>query len=716
MQEEKKENLKTGDGLADASHQLKQLAKLLRGQLEVKDRKQLQTIYKSCFIGSEAVSVLVKSGSVKTREEAVYLGNLMLAVDIFHHVTKEHNFKDEDLYYQFLCDKEAFEENEKKEDTSQNWKWSDKETIESIDNEKKDNLQTKLGDLSTEINPTKITQNETFGIWPMDAYNQQLLNYVHPNKWISPKPKSKYTLIVIGTNQDFSTIFFFSDFLFLNKRGGVGGLACASDAAAIGGDVAVIERHLLGGTHLNNGCVPSKALLKAAKVAWYAVHRAQEFGLAVEGKITVDFAKVMARMRSIRAKLAHHDACEHLAKINGLDLYLECAEFLSGTKIKVGEKVLNFARAVIATGAKPFIPLIPGIDNVEYLTSHTLWNLTELPKKLAIIGSGPGKKNTKKQANKKIEYFLFFPAPSTSSYIFFKKYCRKLKVIVLSRRNRILSREDKEASKVANTSLQSCGVHFELGVKYKSIDYVDPKQGKSSGIKIVVQMAAGKAYQEIVVSELLIATGRKPNIENLGLEKAMVRYDVHRGIAVNDYLQTSNSNIYAIGDCCTRFQYTHMAGAMAKIAIRNALLFEHAKCSDLLIPWCTYTFPEIAHVGLHESNLISRGVEYDIIKVNLSENDRSICQNETQGFVKVLIKKGADQIFGCTIVAENAGDIINEITLAIQTNTGLGYFAGVVHPYPTVAEGIKAAGDAYNRTRLTFVAKIFLRRILSARR
>ncbi|ETO30361.1 pyridine nucleotide-disulfide oxidoreductase dimerization region [Reticulomyxa filosa] len=376
-----------------------------------------------------------------------------------------------------------------------------------------------------------------------------------------------------------------------------------------------------------------------------------------------------------------------------MDVFLGRGKFISENKIKVGDNVLEFARAVIATGGQPSVPPIPGVDTIEYLTNQSLWNLTELPAKMAVIGSGP------------------IGCEIAQAFALFGSH-----VIVLNRSDRILGKEDHEAAQVVRESMESCGVHFMLGVSYTSIGYVDPTKGKAGGIKIVIEHAKEKKVEELIVDDVLIATGRKPNVENMGLEKAGVKFDVYRGIEVNDYLQTSNNNVYAVGDCCTRYQFTHMADAMARMVIRNALFFGRAKCSDLVIPWCTYTFPEVAHVGLYEGDLQTRRIDYDVIKVDLDHNDRAICEDETRGFVKMLIKKGSDQILGCTIVSENAGDQINEVTLAIQTNTGLGFFAGVIHPYPTIGEAVKAAGDAYNRTRLTPVSKALLRRILSARR
>jgi len=291
-------------------------------------------------------------------------------------------------------------------------------------------------------------------------------------------------------------------------------------------------------------------------------------------------------------------------------------------------------------------------------------------------------------------------------------------VTVLNRSNRILGKEDRDASAIVQKSMEDCGVTFAVGLKFLSVEYADADIGFKSGIKVKVNKNETGKDEEFIFDHLLIATGRKPNVEGMDLELAKVTYDKRKGIEVNDYLQTSNSAIYAAGDCCTRFQFTHMADAMARIVIRNAMFFGRSKVSSLVIPWATFTFPEVAHVGLYESDLNERKVDFDEIKIDLSHNDRAICDGEAEykGFVKVLCKKGTDTIYGATIVSDNAGDQINEFTLAIQSGIGLGFLGSVIHPYPTVAEGIKHSGDAYGRTRLTPITKTLLRKVLDARR
>ena len=461
---------------------------------------------------------------------------------------------------------------------------------------------------------------------------------------------------------------------------------------------------MFGGDCLNFGCVPSKAILRSARVAYDSIIRGKEFGIEIDGTIKINFEKVMERVRKIRSEISSHDACERFSKVYNMDVYIGHAKFTGSDTIKIGDNgpELKFARCVIATGAKASVPPIPGLSDIKYLTNQTIWNLTSLPLRLGIIGSGP-------IGCEMAQAFALLGS----------------NVIVLNRSKRILGKEDIDAAKIVKKSMEKCGVKFITGIKFNCIEYKDKSIGFKSGIVVKVQQQNDndndneeKKDKEFIFDHLLIATGRKPNVENMNLELAKVKYDSRRGIEVNDFLQTTNSNIYSAGDCCTRFQFTHMADSMARIVIRNSLFFGRSKVSDLIIPWATYTFPEIAHVGLYENDLKERKIDYDIIKIDLSHNDRAICDGEDEynGFVKVLLKKGTDSILGATIVSENAGDQINEYTLAIQSNIGLGFLASVIHPYPTVAEGIKHSGDAFARTRLTPITKTLLRKILSARR
>jgi len=506
---------------------------------------------------------------------------------------------------------------------------------------------------------------------------------VHPIKWENPKPAGKYNLVAVGA--------------------GTAGLVTAAVAAGLGAKVAIIEEHMFGGDCLNFGCVPSKAILRSAKIAYDAIIRGKEFGVNVTngGKIEMDFGAVMERVRKCRAQISSHDAAERFTKVYNMDVFIGRGKFLSADTIGVtadqGGLVtkLKFARCVIGTGAKASVPPIDGLKDVVYLTNQTVWNLTERPARLGVIGSGP-------IGSELAQAFALLGSDVT----------------VLNRSDRILGKEDIDAANVVKKSMENCGVKFVTGLKFKNVSYKDQSIGFKSGIVVTIENnKKDGAEEKYEFDHIIIATGRKPNVTGLDLEKAKVKYDKRKGIEVNDFLQTSNNNIYAAGDCCTRYQFTHMADAMAKIVVRNALFFGRSKVSNLVIPWATYTFPEVAHVGLYATDAKDKGIAIDEFKVDIEHNDRAVCDGEDHGgFVKVICKKGTDKILGATIVSDNAGDIINEYTLAIQTNTGLGFFTGVIYPYPTVGSMVSASASEYIKTKLTPLNKVLLRRILQARR
>ena len=498
---------------------------------------------------------------------------------------------------------------------------------------------------------------------PWDAHNQELVSHVHPSDWQNPKPASRYNLVVIGA--------------------GTAGLVCAAGAAALGAKVALIERHLMGGDCLNAGCVPSKALIRAARAA-AAVRDAGVFGVHVPQGVSVNFSQVMERMRRLRAAIAPHDSVKRFSDL-GIDVFMGEGRFVDAHTVEVAGDRLAFKKAVIATGARAAAPPIQGLDEISYLTNETLFSLTELPKRLAVIGAGP-------IGCEMAQAFARFGS----------------EVFLIETMHGILPREDADASGIVFESMQKDGVKLLCCGK-------ELKLAKAEGgnIRLTVE-SHGKGYDE-VVDQLLVAVGRAPNIEGLGLDAAGVAFS-KKGVLVNDQLQTSQPHIYAAGDICSPFQFTHAADFMARIVIRNALFFGRSKASALTIPWCTYTDPEIAHVGLYEKQAIEQGMPVDTFTRNLDEVDRAILDGHTAGLARVHVRKGTDQILGATIVAANAGDMISEITLAMTHKLGLGRIANTIHPYPTQAEVIRQIGDAYNRTRLTPFAKSLFSRLMAWRR
>ncbi|MBD2498017.1 mercuric reductase [Nostoc sp. FACHB-280] len=497
---------------------------------------------------------------------------------------------------------------------------------------------------------------------PVDEYNQKLVSYVHPPDWVNPQPADCYDLVVIGA--------------------GTAGLVVAAGAAGLdlGLKVALIEKHLMGGDCLNVGCVPSKSIIRSARVIGEIWH-AKNLGINIsKQQVEVDFAAVMERMRRIRSGISHHDSAERFKNL-GVDVFLGNGCFTSNQTVEVGGKILRFKKAVIATGARAVKPSIPGIENVGYLTNETVFSLIQRPDKLAVIGGGP--------------------IGCELAQTFQRLGCE---VTLLHRGSHLLNKEDADAAEIVQNVLIQEGIRVVLNCQLEEV--VAVTEGKR------LYFSSNGYRDSVTVDEILVGAGRAPNVEGLNLEAVGVKYDTHHGIQVNDYLQTTNPKIYAAGDICMNWKFTHAADAAARIVIKNTLFspfgLGRSKLSSLIMPWVTYTSPEIAHVGMYEHEAKKQGIEVATIKIPFSSVDRAIADGEEAGFLKILHKKGSDQILGATIVAIHAGEMISEVTTAIVNKIGLSKLSSVIHPYPTQAEAIKKAADTYRRTLLTANTKRIL--------
>jgi pyruvate/2-oxoglutarate dehydrogenase complex dihydrolipoamide dehydrogenase (E3) component len=502
-------------------------------------------------------------------------------------------------------------------------------------------------------------EHGALAIAPLDEHNLQLLASVRPDGWQNPVPAPRYNMVIIGA--------------------GTAGLVTAAGAAGLGAKVALIERELMGGDCLNFGCVPSKALIAAARAAASA-RNAKRLGVIVPDGVRVDFAAVMARMRTIRADLATIDSAARFKSL-GVDVFLGNARFTGRDSIEVGGATLRFSRATIATGARATAPPIQGLVEAGYLTNETVFSLSELPRRIVVIGAGP----------------IGCELAQT-----FQRFGSQVTLLEVA--PQILIREDRDAAKLIESALTRDGLRIVTDCKIERVE----KRGSEKVLFI--------GTEEISADEILIGAGRAPVVEGLNLEAADVEYDRAAGVKANDYLQTTNPNVYAIGDVASPYKFTHVADEHARIAIRNALFFGRAKASALILPWCTYTDPEIAHVGMYQHEAEKKGIKVKTFVQQLAEADRAVLDGETDGFVKVHVRDGTDKILGATIVASHAGDLISEITTAMKAGLGLGSIASVIHPYPTQAAAIKKVGDAYNRTRLTPFTKRLFERLLAWRR
>lgn len=490
-------------------------------------------------------------------------------------------------------------------------------------------------------------------IWPEDEYNQTLISHVHPEDWVNPQPADRYDLVVIGA--------------------GTAGLVVAAGAAGLGLGlkIALIEKHLMGGDCLNVGCVPSKSIIRSSRVVGELL-KASSLGVNIKDA-EVDFAAVMARMRRLRAKISPHDSAQRFQKL-GIDVFFGSASFVDSETIAVNGEKLRFKKAVIATGARATKPPIEGLETAGYLTNETVFSLTEKPQCLAVMGGGP--------------------IGCELAQAFKRLGCE---VILFHKGDRLLPKEDIEAGEILQNSFIKEGIKVVLNAQIHKV--LPSSQGKT-----IYFSSQGKS-DSIEVSEILVGAGRTPNVDGLNLEIVGVDYNSRKGVIVNGYLQTTNSKIYAAGDICLDWKFTHTADAAARIVIKNTLFspmgLGRAKISDLIIPWVTYSDPEIAHVGLSQEQAIAKGIKFNVIKIGLETVDRAITDGVESGFVKILHREGSDEILGATIVAPHAGEMISEITTAMVGKLGLNTLSKVIHPYPTQAEGIKKAADAYRRSLLT---------------
>jgi pyruvate/2-oxoglutarate dehydrogenase complex dihydrolipoamide dehydrogenase (E3) component len=480
---------------------------------------------------------------------------------------------------------------------------------------------------------------------------RRLLDNVRPPAWRNPEPADRYDLLVIGA--------------------GTGGLVSAAIGAALGARVALVERSRMGGDCLNHGCVPSKAVLRAARSWAEASGSAERFGgPAVTGP--GDFSAAMDRMRRIRAEISDVDAAARFASL-GVDVFFGDARFDSESSVLVnGETRLRFRRAILATGARAAVPPIPGLDTVGYLTNETIFDLRELPASLVVLGAGP-------IGCELAQAFARFGSTVT----------------LVDMEERVLPREEPDAAALVQAALERDGVRFIGGAK---VTRVERGRAGANGATTVVFEADGEE-DRVEGDALLLALGRTPNLE-LELDVAGVDHD-RQGVRTDDRLATTNRRIYAVGDIASPFQFTHAADAQARLAVRNALFFGRQKARDLVIPWATYTSPELARVGMSTAEADEAGVEIDTVTIPLDDVDRARLDGATDGFVRIHVRKDTDKIVGATIISPQAGDLIAQVAQAMTLGIGLEKLSGVVFPYPTTAEALRKAADARRRERLT---------------
>lgn len=492
-----------------------------------------------------------------------------------------------------------------------------------------------------------------------DEFDQELLRNVHPAGWSPPAPAGIYNLVVIG--------------------GGTAGLVAAAGAAMLGARVALVEKSLLGGDCTNYGCVPSKALLRSARAAWEA-GRARQFGLT-RADAEVDFAAVMRRMRRLRARISANDSARHLRDL-GVDVFFGEARFTSARRLQVADAHLAFRKAIIATGARAAVPSIPGLRQANPLTNETIFSLDQLPPRLLVLGGGP--------------------AGCEMAQAF-----RRLgsEVWVIERNSRLLARDEADAAAILHRQFEIEGIHVQCNAVIERV------HGKDRESVVTVQHSG--AHLEIAGDAIFVALGRAPNLEGLDLEHAGVAV-TSTGIRVNDRLQTTNRHIYAAGDVCSLWKFTHAAEAMARVALQNALFGRRLRASALTIPWCTYTDPEIAHVGVTLVEAEKIGAE--AFTRPLAEVDRAVIDGEDAGYARLYARPGSGRVLGATFVGNHAGESIAEAALAVGQRLSIRALGSVIHPYPTETEAWKRAAELELRSRLQPWVRAWLARYFTWRR
>jgi pyruvate/2-oxoglutarate dehydrogenase complex dihydrolipoamide dehydrogenase (E3) component len=443
---------------------------------------------------------------------------------------------------------------------------------------------------------------------------------------------------------------------------GPAGLTAARAANRLGFKVALVERDRLGGNSFNSGTIPSKSLIQTARL-YAAMQEAEAFGAGRAEGQTISFAAVISRMQRLRARVAGHHSADRLAAL-GIDLVRGDARFVGPHALTVGNTLLRFRKALVATGARPRHSDIPGLEDIGYQTSDTVFDMEALPECLTVVGGGP------------------------VGCELAQAFCRLgARITIVQRQPKFLPLEERDAAELLSRTMARDGVIIRLNTRVVGAR-------RENGRKIL-QTLNDEVNSTIETDDVILSIGRVPNVDGMGLDRALVAYDAQRGIAVDEALCTSNPDIYAAGDVCTARRFANVAEASAGLAVQNALGGKTLRHSDLVGPWCTYCDPEIAHIGLQVRHARLEGIPIKTYTVMMHDVDRAITDGRDDGFVKLHIREGTDEILGATIVASHASEMINEVSVVMQAKLGMRDLARTLHTYPAQSDAIRMAAVAY---------------------
>ena len=508
----------------------------------------------------------------------------------------------------------------------------------------------KIGSVSDILSPSILVSFAALGLLPLIV--REIIARIKANRALKPFPKpSRFdrNLIVIGA--------------------GSAGLVSSYIAAATNAKVTLIEKHLMGGDCLNTGCVPSKALLRSAKLVHQARH-SERYGIA-STNVEFEFRDVMDRVKGVIEQIAPHDSIERYTEL-GVECIKGEAKIITPYCVQIGDRQLTTRSIIVAAGASPFVPPIPGLDQLDYLTSNNLWDMQVLPPRLVVLGGGP------------------IGCEISQAFVRLGSEVTQIEMAP-----RLLMREDNDVSATVLTALTRDGVEVKLN--YRAIEF----RALGTGGTVVCEALGDDAggWLEIEFDQVIVAVGRRANVTGYGLEELGVSIDRNGTIATDDYLSTDIPNIFACGDVAGPYQFTHTASHQAWYATINSLFgrYKRFAVDYSVIPWCTFTDPEVAHVGLNETEAREQGIAYELTIFDIAELDRAIADEVAEGTVRVLTVPAKDTILGVTIVGEHAGDLIAEFVLAMKHGLGLSKILGTVHIYPTLAEANKFAAGAWRR-------------------